>query len=214
MDFVLSHFLRLLQPVMPHIAEELWSTLGFRAPSHGTPYLMYVAWPEPGLLAGLDPERIACAKERVTAVYQSVRLARNLRSEYRIASNKKIQFFLKTDLAWAAEEIGTFARLINAEAVTIDPAYQPPRGVPRSLTPLGELYMPLEGLIDLAAELERLDKEIGKAEAELATVGRKLSSESFVQNAPAAVVAEHRKREAEWTEKLYQLKKMQQILGN
>ena len=105
------------------------------------------------------------------------------------------------------QEIGTFARLINAETVENDPQYQPARGVPRALTPLGELYMPLEGLIDAAAELERLRKEIGKVEAELTTVQKKLSSESFVNHAPAAVVEEHRKRENDWREKLYQLQK-------
>ena len=214
MDFVLSHFLRLLQPFMPHIAEELWSTLGYQAPGFRTGQLMYAAWPTAGFLQGIDPEKIAAARAKVADLYESVPLARNLRSEYRIASNKKVQFFLKSDLPWVAEEIGTFARLINAEMVTIDPGYQPARGVPRVLTPLGELYMPLEGLIDVAAERDRLKKEIGKVEAELATVHRKLSSESFVANAPAAVVEEHRKREIDWSEKLYHLKKMHQVLGS
>jgi len=212
MDYVLAKFLRLLQPLMPHLAEELWLTLGYRAPSHGRDHLMYVAWPEAGLPASIGPAQIEVARERVEAVYRSVRLARNLRSEYRIASGKKIAFFLKSDLPWLGGEIGTFARLINAETVTLDPKYQPKRGVPQALTPLGELYMPLEGLIDVEAELERLGKEIGKAQSELETVRKKLSSETFVRNAPAAVVEEHRKRETDWNEKLCQLRKMRETL--
>ena len=81
------------------------------------------------------------------------------------------------------------------------------------MTPLGDLCMPLDGLVDVAAELERLGKELAKVEAELITVRKKLSSESFVNNAPAAVVEEHRKRESDWSEKLYQLQKMRQVLG-
>ena len=213
MDFVLSHILRLLQPLMPHIAAELWATLGYEAPGSREGHLMYVEWPKAGFLQGIARETLSAARAKVSDLYQAVPLARNLRSEYRIASNKKVQFFLKSDLPWVAEEIGTFARLINAETVTIDPAYVPARGVPRVLTPLGELYMPLEGLIDVAAELERLKKEIAKAEAELVLVRKKLSNENFVENAPRAVVEEHRKRETDWSEKLYHLQKMHHVLG-
>jgi len=213
MDFVLSHFLRLLQPFMPHLAEELWSTLGFKAPNHGSERLMYVAWPESAtLLAGLDRERLALAGSCVSAVYDAVRLARNLRAEVRIPSNKKVRLFLKPQPEWVAEEIDTFARLVNAEAVTLNPDYQSARGEPCVLTPLGELYLPLEGLVDTAAERERLQKEIAKAEAELTTVHKKLANENFVQNAPAAVVEEHRRRETDWSEKLTQLRKMYQAL--
>jgi valyl-tRNA synthetase len=213
MDYILSRFLRLLQPFMPHITAELWSTLGYTAPNHGKDYLMYTVWPEPVRFAEAARDRLPEAREQVNAVYAAVRLGRNLRAEYRIASNKKVRFHLKSNPGWAGNEIGTFARLINAEEVLIDPLYEPARGVPRVLTPIGELYMPLEGLIDVAAELDRLAKEITKVEAELVTVRKKLSNENFVSNAPAAVVDEHRKRETDWSEKLTQLQKMQHALG-
>ena len=213
MDFVLSHFLRLLQPFMPHLAAELWATLGFTAPYHGRDHLMYAAWPQgSNLLAGLDRERLTAAATRVAAVYESVRLARNLRAEVRIPSNKKVRLFLKPQPRCLGEESDTFARLVNAEALTLDPQYEPARGEPRVLTPLGELYLPLEGLVDAAAEVERIQKEIAKVEAELETVRKKLSNTNFVQNAPAAVVEEHRKRETDWKEKLSQLHKMMQAL--
>ena len=68
-------------------------------------------------------------------------------------------------------------------------------------------------VVDAAAELDRLKKEIAKVEAELATVKKKLSNANFVQNAPPAVVEEHRNREADWSEKLSHLQKMMQSLG-
>ena len=77
---------------------------------------------------------------------------------------------------------------------------------PVAVTPLGQVYMPLEGLVDFAAEKERLAKEMSKLEAELATVRKKLANESFVSRAPAAVVAEHRRREADFLRKLEQLR--------
>ena len=119
---------------------------------------------------------------------------------------------LKTDLV-ANASADLFARLINAEDVALDPDFAPPAGVPRALTALGELSMPLAGLVDTAAELDRLNKEIAKVEAELATVRKKLSNANFVSNAPPAVVEEHRQRETSWSEKLAQLTKMRDSLG-
>jgi valyl-tRNA synthetase len=165
-------------------------------------------------LAEIDHGALATARTRVAAVYHSVRAARNLRAEYRIASNRKVRFILKSFPNWIETELPTFARLINAEEVAIEPLYKPARGTPRVLTEMGELYMPLEGLVDIAAERERIQKEIAKADAELTTVRKKLSNENFVSNAPAAVVEEHRKRESDWEQKLAQLKKMSDALGS
>ncbi len=214
MDFTLSRFLRLLHPFMPHITEELWETLGYTAPNTGPGgrYLMYAQFP-----AALPPEwehgRLAGARSRTSAVYESVRKARNLRAEYKIASNRKARFILKSQPGWAEGELATFARLINAEGVEIKPLYEPASGVPRVLTEIGELYLPLDGLIDAAAERERLKKEIAKTQAELTVVLKKLQNASFVANAPPAVVEEHRKRETTFRDRLEQLGKMLGDLG-
>jgi valyl-tRNA synthetase len=237
MDYVLNRVLRLLHPFMPHITEELWERFGFTAPNHrvatvaGEPgsltpatttatartteenLIMFAEFPRMTHLAEIPHEALNSARERVSAVYQSVRSARNLRAEYRIASSKKVRFVLKSQPGWAEAELPTFARLINAEEVAIDALYQPKSGTPRVLTEMGELYMPLEGLVDIAAERERIKKEITRADAELTTVRRKLANENFVSNAPAAVVEEHRKRESDWEHKLAQLKKMHEALG-
>jgi valyl-tRNA synthetase len=212
MDYVLSHLLRLLHPFMPHITEELWDRLGFAGPNHGHGNLiMFADFPtKPALPEG---GVIATVQAQVAAVYASTTAARNLRAEYRIPSGKKVGFILKAGVTWVADHIPTFARLINAEQVSLEPAYQAASGVPRALTPLGELYMPLEGLVDSTAEIERLKKEIAKVENELTIVRKKLANESFVANAPAAVVQEHRQRESDWGEKLAQLKRMLDALG-
>ena len=78
--------------------------------------------------------------------------------------------------------------LLNAETLELNDAFAPPKGTPSALTPLGELYLPLEGLIDPAAERERLAREITKIEQELAKVRAKLASENFVKGAPDAVI--------------------------
>ena len=82
----------------------------------------------------------------------------------------------------------------------------------RRSTPLGELFLPLEGLVDVAAERERLAKEIAKVESELAKVRAKLGDANFAAKVPAAVLDEHRQRETAWAEKLAQLAKMRAAL--
>jgi valyl-tRNA synthetase len=66
---------------------------------------------------------------------------------------------------------------------------------------LGDLYLPLEGLIDVDAEKARLRKEIEKAAAEIVKAEQKLNNPQFVQKVPPAVLAEHQKRLAEWQAK-------------
>lgn len=206
MDHVLSRLLRLLHPFMPHLTAELWERIGFTV--EGESRIVFAPFPQP---SGSQPNTEAQA--RVAAVYRVVHAARNLRAESRVPSNKKVRFILRAEAGWIAGELGTFARLVNAEEIVLDAAYEAEPGVPRVLTELGELYLPLAGLVDVAAERERLEKEIAKAELELVTVRRKLANSSFVANAPAAVVEEHRQREMSWHDRLEQLRTMLAALG-
>jgi valyl-tRNA synthetase len=103
-------------------------------------------------------------------------------------------------------EFSVFGRLINADPLDVDPRFFAEPGVPVAVTPLGQVFLPLEGTVDLSAEKERLAKEIAKIETELETVRIKLGNENFIARAPAAVVAEHRKREKDFLIKLEQLR--------
>jgi valyl-tRNA synthetase len=147
----------------------------------------------------LDP----AAVEYAALVYQAVAQARNLRAEYRIASNRKARMIL------AAKEPGdlaVLARLANAEPLDVAPEYVAPAGVPVVVTPLGPLYLSFEGLVDLDAEDERLQREIAKLQQDKDVVRQKLANENFVNRAPAAVVEEHREREKKLEERLVRLK--------
>ena len=104
--------------------------------------------------------------------------------------------------------------LLNAESLeSVDLNWAPPRGTPTALTPLGKLFLPLAGLVDVEAERERLGREIAKIEQELVKVRAKLSSETFVSGAPAAVVEEHRKRETDWQAKLAEIRRVAEALS-
>ena len=89
----------------------------------------------------------------------------------------------------------------------------PSKGTPAALTPVGELFLPLDGLIDVAAERERIGKEITKVEQELEKVRAKLADENFAAKVPAKVLEDHRQREIDWSEKHTQLVKMRDDMG-
>jgi valyl-tRNA synthetase len=204
MDFVLSTFLRLLHPFMPHITEELWSLLGF-----GKGSIQFAPLPERTPLDDVDVTR----KRRVVSdIYETIQAGRNLRAEAKLQSNRKIRFILRTDDKSIFDEIPTIARLLNAEEVTLDPEYQAQAGNPVAVTPLGEIFLATSAA-DKAGERERLDKEIAKIEGELRAVDAKLKNKSFINRAPAAVVEEHRQRQKDFTAQLAKLKQAREALN-
>jgi valyl-tRNA synthetase len=207
MDFVLSGFLRLLHPFMPHITEELWSIFGFGREEENikSSSIQFVP-PPPAALSSINPEAIAEARSKVAKVYETILAGRNLRATSRIPSNKKVRFILHPATDAEKRELPTISRLLNAEELTPDPKYQPEAGVPVAMTPFGELYLLIAGG-DKSAERDRLDKEIAKLESELRVVDAKLANASFVDKAPPAVVQEHRQRKADFSEQLAQLRK-------
>jgi valyl-tRNA synthetase len=192
MDFILSAFLRMLHPFMPHITEELWSMFKFGRGSiqfEALPQKLYVEYP---------------SRRTVATIYETVTAGRNLRAEAGLPSNQKAKFVLRSaDPAIAAEQ-PVIARLLNASELVIDPKFKASAGMPVAATADGELVLVVE--VDCASERERLDKEIAKIEAELRTVDGKLKNKSFVDRAPAAVVEEHRQRKKDFSEQLAKLK--------
>ena len=205
MDLVLSAILRLLHPFMPHLTEELWSLMAI-----GKSSIEFSTPPQKLTLDGVSD--ILVKRKLASAVYEAVQAGRNLRSESKLSSNKKIRFILRTHDNAILNEISTLARLLNAEEVAVDPGYQPPTGTPVAITLLGEIFLPVAAG-DIARERERLDKEIAKIESELRTVESKLENRSFVDRAPAAIVEEHRQRLKDLSAQLAKLRQAREALS-
>ena len=198
MDFVLSAILRLLHPFMPHITEELWSLLDL-----GETSIQFALPPEKTRLD--DVRDLTGKRQLVSAIYQTIQAGRNLRSESKLPSNRKIRFILRTGEKLISSQIPTLTRLLNAEEVELDSKYQAPAGNPVAVTPLGEIFLTVAAA-DREGERQRLDKEITKIEVEMRAVEEKLGNESFVDRAPAAVVEEHRQRLKGFSVQLEKLK--------
>jgi valyl-tRNA synthetase len=202
LDFILSHTLRLFHPFLPFITEELWHGMGYHEEmpeNQGGQTILYAPWPKPldqdfrGHY-GLDEACLAA----VNAKYELVTQGRNLRREANLPASKKVRFVFKPAQPLSPHEAEVLRLLLNAEALELNPASQPPKGTPAVHSDLGDLYLSLEGQVDTAAEQARLTKELERSEGEIAKARQKLDNPSFAAKAPPQVLQEHRQRLAEW----------------
>jgi len=217
-DFVLSHTLRLFHPFLPFITEELWHGMGYSTDmpeQQGGQTIMNAPWPKPfdddfkGNY-GLDDGSI----EMANAKYEVVTQGRNLRRIGNIQAGKKVKFVLKPGRAILPHDAEVIRILLNAEAIEINESFAAKKGTPTAHTPMGELFLPLEGLIDVTAEKARLTKEKTKIEAELDKVQQKLANPGFTQKVPPQVLQEHQQRLNDWQVKLEHVKAALEALGS
>jgi valyl-tRNA synthetase len=197
-DFILSHTLRLFHPFLPFITEELWHGMGYAEDmpdDQGGKTIMYARWPKPLYEDfkghyGLDD----CYLDMVNAKYDLVTQGRNLRRAGNIPASKKVKFVYKPVNFTSPQDIEVIKLLLNAEAVEVNENYQAAKGTPTVRTELGELCLPLEGLVDVAAEKVRRKKEQESIEGDIAKTEQKLANPNFVQKVPPQVLAEHQQR--------------------
>jgi valyl-tRNA synthetase len=210
-DFILSHTLRLFHPFLPFITEELWHGMGYHEDmpqDQGGSTIMFAPWPKPldddfrGHY-GLD----ACYLDMVNAKYELVTQGRNLRREGNIPSSKKVKYVFKPANQLLPHDAEVLKLLLNAEALEIDANYLPKKGTPTVHSDLGDLFLPMEGLIDVAAEKARLAKELEKIDSEITKAEQKLNNPNFTSKAPPHVLQEHQQRLAEWQAKRDRIKR-------
>jgi valyl-tRNA synthetase len=204
-DFVMGHALRLFHPFMPFITEELWHGLGC---SEGLPEdqggrtIMNAHWPEVfdeqfkehyGLEETVD--------DLIEAKHALVIAGRNLRTIGNIPFAKKVDYILKPAGELDSYEVEVMQSLLNAESLKVEKEYAPRKGTPAARSALGELYLPLDGLIDVEAEKVRLETQLQKISREIEKAKAKLDNPKFTERAPEDVLQEAKDRLAEWKQK-------------
>ncbi|MBS0208325.1 MAG: class I tRNA ligase family protein [Planctomycetes bacterium] len=194
---VLAHvfdaLLRLLHPVVPFVTEEIWQLLneaaperGIDSPTEGDKSIMIAAWPT------ADARRQDGEIETRFARFQDLlKTLRDIRARQNIAPRTPVKFSVRStpELARLLEPMGVyFQSLANAEPTAWGPQVTPPAQSAHVTLGEADVYVDLEGLIDVAAELARQEKERDNLTKQIAGKEGKLSNASFVERAPAVVV--------------------------
>jgi valyl-tRNA synthetase len=199
---VLEALLRLIHPLMPFITEEIWQQV---APRAGVAGDTIMTRPYPLASGDVDADAIS-DMEWVKGFVLGIR---QIRGEMDISPGKALPVLLQhasqQDRERAARHANLIQRVGRVESVAVLAESDEPPAAATAL--LGELRLlvPMKGVIDVAAERARLDKQKQKVAADLAKTRAKLGNEKFVNNAPPAVVTQEREREAEFGKVLVQL---------
>jgi valyl-tRNA synthetase len=183
--------LRLLHPLVPFVTESLWDRIPWPEGRSRPEALPVAAWPRPEP-RWEDPEAEG-AFERFRELVAAVR---SLRKEYGVGEGALVTLVLgdaSEEARLRVEWQGAWLRqLARVERVVFGDPARHGVGATSALQDGTELFLPLEGLVDLERERERLRTEIGRLDAQLDGVDRKLSSDSFVGRAPADIVQKER----------------------
>jgi len=206
---VLETVLRLAHPIIPFITEELWQSVAPLAGRTGGS-IMLQAYPV------AEPARVdMAAMEQVTLLQEIIIACRKLRSEMNLSPAQRVPLIISSGIAAGDEDtlkalapyISSLAKLSEVQIV----AEQPEGDAAVAIVRAFRLMLKVE--IDVAAERERLDKEITRLQNEISKTQGKLSNSSFVDRAPAAVVEQERKRMEEFSATLAQLQTQRGKLG-
>ncbi|ELJ9285269.1 valine--tRNA ligase [Staphylococcus pseudintermedius] len=195
LSYALDRIMRLLHPFMPFVTEHIWQNLPHEGES-----IVTSAWPT--VDASLVFEESKDVMEQLVEIIKAVRQSRlevntPLSKEIPIkiqAKNETIQQLLKTNQHY-------LERFCNPSTLEIETQIDIPDKAMTTVVAAGEVILPIEGLIDMDKELERLEKDLQKWQKELDRVNKKLSNENFVNKAPVHVINEEKEKQVKYQEK-------------
>jgi len=212
---VLEATLRLAHPMLPFITEEIWQNIAPLAGIELNPAgdtIMLQPYPEADS-SQVDQDALADI-EWLKAVIIGVR---NIRGEMNISPAKALPIFMTkggdNDQRRMQDNHQFLSKLANLESITW---LENPEDAPLCATALAgdlEILVPMAGIIDVDAELARLDREIEKNALEAKKLSGKLSNAKFVDNAPAEVVAKERQKLNEFESSLTQLQEKRSVIS-
>jgi valyl-tRNA synthetase len=193
--YVLDQTQRLIHPFMPFISEEIWQHL-----PHEGETITLASWPVENE-AFESPDAV----REMELLMDVIRSVRNIRSEVNVPMSKKVELLVKPasseTLTILSSNEEYLKRFCNTTLLQIDAEMAAPEKAMTSIITGAELYLPLAGLIDIAQELMRLDKELQTLHGEVERIEKKLGNEGFVAKAPAKVIEEEKAKLADYADK-------------
>jgi valyl-tRNA synthetase len=203
---VLEKSLRLLHPFMPFITEELWQNIVNRLPEDKTRAESIMISPYP---QADDSFRDTHAEKVMASVIEIIRSIRNTRTEYRVEPSKSIEAVIyagdmEKDIAAYTAAIQTLAKTVPSIMRNREGA--PPQNSLVIVLKGIEVVIPMESMVDIAAEKKRIQKEIEQFQSEVIRLEGRLRDEAFLSRAPEQVVEKEKANLAAKQEKLEKLR--------
>ncbi|MCX9591494.1 valine--tRNA ligase [Vibrio cholerae] len=209
---VLEKTLRLAHPVIPYITETIWQSVKPLVDGVEGDTIMLQALPQYDA-ANFNQE----ALDDIEWVKAFITSIRNLRAEYDINPGKPLEVMLKAaneqDAARIEANKQVLVSLAKLESIRVLVDGEATPACATALVGKSELMIPMAGLIDKDAELDRLAKEIAKTQGEIARIEGKLGNEGFVAKAPEAVITKEREKLAGYQEALVKLEQQKATIA-
>ena len=208
MECVLDQTMRLLHPFMPFITEEVWQKLGVDKDAES---LMIAAWPE-AKERWIDEE----AEREMAAVQGLVGAVRIIRSEMRVPPGKRVHILIRCAseklLRMIEKNRDHIVHLSKAEKLTVGKDLEKPDASASAVVGEAEIFVPLEGIIDVEVERARLKKETLRIRKALTGLEKKLADSRFLDNAPTEVVKRERAKRTDYLTSLEKLEQSMEML--
>ncbi|MBI2428258.1 MAG: valine--tRNA ligase [Ignavibacteriales bacterium] len=202
--------LKLLHPFMPYVTEEIYQHLGDR---NNTETIMRAAIP-------VNDERMidAGVENKMEFLQEVISAVRQIRSEMNIPPSKGIELVASCHdydkLSILEEQQPSLQKFLRLDKITLGMALPKPGYSASSVVKGQEIFVPLKGLIDVAVERERLQKEIDRLTGQLNGVVAKLSNQNFVGKAPADVIDKEKSKQQNFEQTIQKLKvNLEQLIG-
>ncbi len=196
--YLLEKTLRLLHPFMPFVTEEIWQTM----PHEGIS-IVTAAFPE-----GIPRDPVA--EDQMEVLMEAVTAVRTIRGELNLSPTLELKALVKTHSDRVREILEEnllfLQKLARADILKIGADLEKPSGASVAVRSYVEVFVPLEGLLDIDLEIERIRKEMAKLEETAGFLGKKLRNEDFVSRAPQEIVAKEKDKYDDCTKKMERIK--------
>ena len=185
--YVFTGALKMLHPFMPFLTEAIWQSMPMEDES-----IMIAAFPkyDENLVFTADAENM----ERVMDAIKAIRFRR---SEMNVPLSKKAALYFESDYPEVVKDAAPFfGKLAGASQVSLEKC--PAQNAVTIVCTLGKVYIPFDQLVDIAAEIKRLNKELENAKMELSRVDGKLNNQGFISKAPAQLVEQEKEKKVKF----------------